>query len=200
MVDGEIRVEILFRLVDRDVLDRVGILIERVLADDVPFLDDVVVCLFLMELLTFRDVVEDGLRTTDVPTDRRVLTDPRERLEEVRDREIVVRLGVLRLDVIDRFGVELRVDALGALLRVDVLGATDRLGLRVAALRDVEREAAALRLLLLELLLCRELLAAKTGPTNNAIKQTMEKTRKEGVSFPVFCFLSPVFTVRHPVD
>jgi len=199
-VDGEIRVEILFRLVDRDVLDRVGILIERVLADDVPFLDDVVVCLFLMELLTFRDVVEDGLRTTDVPTDRRVLTDPRERLEEVRDREIVVRLGVLRLDVIDRFGVELRVDALGALLRVDVLGATDRLGLRVAALRDVEREAAALRLLLLELLLCRELLAAKTGPTNNAIKQTMEKTRKEGDSFPVFCFLSPVFTVRHPVD
>lgn len=190
-----IRVEILFRLEDREVFDRVGILIERVLADDVLFLDDVVVCLFLMETLTFRDPVEDGLRTMGVPTDRRVLVEPRERLEEVRGWETVVRLGVLRLvlrfeilglelrlDVIDRLGVEFRVDILG----IDVLGATVRLGLRVTALRDGELGVAVLRLLLLERLLFRELLAAKAGSINKKTKQMMKKTREDGLLFSVF--------------
>jgi hypothetical protein len=207
-VDGEIRVVILLRLDDRDVFDRVGILIDRVLADDVLFLDGVVVRLFLVETLTFGDRVEDGLRMMDVPTGRRVLTAPRERLEEVRDREFVVRLGVLRLELrtemfglelrlevidLDRLGEERRVDRLEVLLRLDVLDEMERLGLRVTALRDDEREAAALRLLLLELLLFRELLAAITGPTNKKSKQMMEKTRKIGFSFPFFCLLFSVF-------
>jgi hypothetical protein len=196
-VDGEIRVAILFRLVDREVLERDGMLIERVLAVGVLLvvmdLLDVVVCLFLMELFTFRDPVEDGLRTTGVPTDRRVLIDPRKRLEEVRDWEIVDRFGVLRLDVIDRLGVELRVDILGMLLRVDVLGVTDRLGVRETAEREGAREAAALRLLLLEFLLCRELLAAKTGSPNKATKQIMEKTIKDRLSLPFFCLLFSFF-------
>ena len=194
MVDGEIRVEILLRLVDRDVFDRVGILIERVLADVVLFLDDVVVCLFLVETLTFRDPVEDGLRTTGVPTDRRVLTDPRERLEDVRDLEAVVRLGVLRVELrTEIFGLELRLDvidldrlvevlrvgSLEELLRVDVLGATDRVGLRVTALRDDELGGVALRLLLLELLLFRELLDARAGSTaNTKNKRIRVKNRK----------------------
>jgi hypothetical protein len=144
----------------------------------------------------------------DVPTDRRLLTDPRERLEDVRDLEAVVRLGVLRLELrteilglelrlevidLDRLVEALRVDRLEVLLRLDDLGATDRLGLRVTVLRDVEREAAALRLRLLELLLFRELLAAITGPTNKKSKQMMEKTRKIGFSFPFFCLLFSVF-------
>ncbi|MBN2312860.1 MAG: hypothetical protein JXM79_02955 [Sedimentisphaerales bacterium] len=115
--------------------------------------------------------------------------------------ETVVRLGVLRPELrTEIFGLVLRlemIDRLGVELRVGVLGATDWLGLRVTVLRDDEREAAALRLLLLELLLCRELLAAKTGPINNATKQIMGKTRKDERSIPFFCFLSPVFTVRH---
>ena len=209
-MDGEIRVTILFRLVVCEVFERDGMLIERVLAVGVLLvvmdLLDVVVCLFLMELFTFRDPVEDGLRTTGVPTDRGVLIDPRKKLEEVRDWEIVDRFGVLRLelrvdtlglelrlDVIDRLGVELRVDILGMLLRVDVLGATDRLGVRETAEREGAREAAALRLLLLEFLLCRELLAAKTGSPNKATKQIMEKTIKGRLSLPFFCLLFSFF-------
>ena len=57
MVDGEIRVTILFRLVVCEVFERDGMLIERVLAVGVLLvvmdLLDVVVCLFLMELFTF---------------------------------------------------------------------------------------------------------------------------------------------------
>ncbi|MBN2312861.1 MAG: hypothetical protein JXM79_02960 [Sedimentisphaerales bacterium] len=57
------------RLVDRNVLEGVGIRIERVLADEVVLRDDIV-CPFLAETLTLRDLVEDGLRTTGVPKDR----------------------------------------------------------------------------------------------------------------------------------
>ncbi len=184
-MDGEIRVEILLRLVDLDVLDRVGILIERelvvgVLLVPMDLFDGLVVCLLLAEMLALRDVVEDGLRTMGVPTDLRVLIAPRERLEEVRGRETVVRLGVLLLDVIDleRLGVELRVDVLGALLRLGALGATERLGARVTALRDDELGGVALRLLL-ELLLFRELLDARAGSTANTNnKRTRVKNRK----------------------
>lgn len=68
-MDGGIRVEIVSRLVDRNVLEGVGIRIERVLADEVVLRDDIV-CPFLAETLTLRDLVEDGLRTTGVPKDR----------------------------------------------------------------------------------------------------------------------------------
>jgi hypothetical protein len=152
-------------------------------------LERIVVCLFRVELLAFRDPVVAGLRITGVLTDRRVLDEPLEILEDVRGLEIV-RLGVLllelRLDVIDleRLGEELRVDVLGDDLRVelrlglDALGALDRvelldldeLGRAVLEVRDCGLEAAALRLLLLllELLLFRELLDAQTGSAANA--------------------------------
>ena len=81
----------------------------------------------------------------------------------------------LRLELIEleRLGEELREEILGALLRLGALDAVDRLGvLRLAPLerellmleeREAELEAGALRLLLLELLLFRELLEAQTG-------------------------------------
>lgn len=241
---GEIRVAILFRLDDREVFDRVvvlwlvpprrGIVIGFVRFVVVLFEvtdlldDDVVGWLFLVELLMLRDVLEDGLRTMGVLTERRVLVDPREELVEVGGREIVDRLGVLRLELrveilglelrvetlglelrvetlglelrvetlglelrldvidLDRLGVELRVGVLGALLRLGALGATDRLGARVGVLGDVEREGVALRVLLLELLLLRELLDATTGPTNKKNKQKMEMTRKDVLFLAIF--------------
>lgn len=105
-----------------------------------------------------------------------------ERLPELR----VDMLGLeFRLVVIERLGEELRVEILGALLRLDVLGATDWLGLRVTTERDCDLEAAAGRLLLLlELPLFRELLAAKTGSTESA-KMKTEKVKMKKV-IPAF--------------
>ena len=145
-------------------------------------LDRVVVCLLIVEPPVLRDGL---LRIIVDPVDRLVLVDPLEILGDVRGREIVVRLEVLReplelrldilglelrLDVIilERLGVELRVEILGALLRLGALGVLDRLTLLGLDLRDDDLEAATLRLLLLlELPLFRELLAAQIGSVTN---------------------------------
>ena len=94
----------------------------------------------------------------------------------------------LRLELIEleRLGEELRDEILGALLRLGALDAVERLGvLRLAPLerellmleeRDGELEAGALRLLLLELLLLRELLDAQTGSKESA-KMKMQKAK-----------------------
>ena len=154
-------------------------------------LDRVVICLLPVEPPVLRDGL---LRTIILPVDCLVLVEPLEILGDVRGREIVVRLEVLRLllelrldilglelrlDVIvlERLGVEFRVEALGALLRLEDLGGLDRLTLLVFDLRDDELEAAVVRLLLLlELPLFRELLAAKTGSEANT-KIEMQKAK-----------------------
>lgn len=75
-------------------------------------------------------------------------------------------------------GIELR-------LGLDTLGVMDRLGLGAAEEERLVRglEAVAVRLLLLELPLFRELLAAQTGSTENAkIKRQNPKIIKNVVS------------------
>lgn len=106
----------------------------------------------------------------------------------VVDRLLILRLEIFGLEVIEleRLGEVFRVEILGALLR---LGALDMLGrlivLRFAPIigleeRDGDLGAGALRLLLLELLLFRELLAAHTGSTES-VKIKMEKAKMKEV-------------------
>lgn|GEM_PF-5209644 len=171
-----------------NVLDRLGVLTDGAVEVRV-LVERVVVCLLMVDPSVLRDGL---LRTTGVPADRLVLDEPRERLEDVCGREIVVRLGVLRLDIVllelrldgrplatdlERLGAERRIDALGALLRLETPGA-DRLGLLD---RELDRAAVRLVLLLLELPLFRELLDAKTDSAESA-KTKMEKAKiKEAI-------------------
>ena len=113
----ELRVEVVLDVRDLVVLDRVGMLTVRVfdVAGDVrtgePMdrLERVVVCRLVVVFPRLRELAVDGLRTIVVPTDRRLLTEPLvERPEDVFGREIVGRLIVLRVGLLDTLGV--RVD------------------------------------------------------------------------------------------
>lgn len=69
----------------------------------------VVVCLLMVEFVVFRDTIEDGGRTSVVPIDRRLLTEPLVEIpEDMFGREMIVRPVVLRVVLLDTLGVLIR--------------------------------------------------------------------------------------------
>jgi hypothetical protein len=182
------------------VLERLGIVTERVLDggvlhnevprlfDPADRLDCVVVCRLTLDPRVLGELMVLGLRTLGTLTERRLLTDPRmltelrlltelreltaprEKLEEVRGEEIVVRLDELRPKFLTEVEGDLETRLLTPLELLDVI---DRLGVLIRGAEMVpllvdDLAAELLLLLFPDPALCREVLPANTGSATNA--------------------------------